>query len=96
MHPLGKTPGGNLNWYTKMVVVTSVVVRHMDTHGVVKTRTLLPICRLWLATQVLRLGVTKQCQCRGYIAFIPLYITCYCNVLSTSASENEQLETPVN
>ena len=49
-----------------MVVVTAVGVRHMDTHGIVKTQTLLPICGLWLATQVLRLEVTKQCQWRGY------------------------------
>jgi hypothetical protein len=28
-----------------VVVVTAVRVRHMDTHGVVKTQTLLPICR---------------------------------------------------
>ena len=48
-----------------MVVVIAVGVRHMETHGIVKTGMLL-ICRLWLATQVLRPGVAKQCQCKGY------------------------------
>ena len=39
-----------------MVVVAAVGVRHMETHGIVKTQTLLSICRLWLVTQVLQLG----------------------------------------
>ena len=31
--------GGKPNWKTKMVVVTAVGMRHMETHGIVKTQT---------------------------------------------------------
>ena len=30
---------GKPNWKTKIVVVTAVRVRHMETHGIVKTQT---------------------------------------------------------